>query len=583
MTFVQDGRPDPNSEEEILTFLITGAENAFGREFSPDERSVVRSFYDPAAEYFADQQEDIAEVLNSAQLDYAEGEALDLLTALIGISRQEAQPATTRLQFRHDTPVTRDYTIPPATGAQTDSTDSVRFLTDEISFLRYIDGFENGLSAYSGDTGDFSTSTAEVYEDDNSLTSSADATIVDVNTIINIGSRFHSRIYLTSGTSAGFLFGVDTLDDKYKAVVDSNNDEIVLEVTEDGSTSDVGSASVTIPNDEWLHLQVDWEHDGDFVLTVFDSSDNEVGTLEASEAEATFETGSIGFSSENSNGSVYFDEASMSRVSVDATATETGTETNVGQDVVTILSTSIPGVDTVTNPIVGQNGSEEESDEDFRERTKQTLGDSVASTLPSLISSIRSMEQTRSVTVIDNDTNSTDGAGRPGHSFEAIVDVDSEYYTDVADTIVDTKAVGDASVGGYSGTSVSRMVELVNGQEKEITFSVPTQVTIYVDVSLDKTENYADDEQVRDNIVQYTGGELSSGSTTSGEINAGDDVIYYQIIEAIMDVEGVRDVTDLQIATTDPPTGESNITIDDSETANTIADSATIDVSSSDI
>lgn len=582
MTFVENGRPNPDTKEEILTVLILLAEMRFGREFTPDDISVARAFYDPVAEYFAAQQRDLAEVLDASQLDYAEGEALDLLAAQIGVSRLDAQPATTRLQFQHDTPVTRDYTVPAGTGAQTESSDSIKFRSDEATTLQYLDGFEDqDITEYSGDTGSFSTSSTQAHTGTYSLTSSASATIVDINTDIEVGARFHTRLYLNTGTTAGFLFGVSTLDDHYRVDIDEGG-AIALSVTEGGTETAIDAEAPSIPDTEWLHVRVDWDHNGEFTIVVFDSSGNEQGRLEATEANPTFETGGIGFYNDGT-GAVYFDEVSMSRASVDATADEAGAETNVGRDALTILSSSVPGVDTVTNPVAGENGRDEEEDDDFRERTKQELGDASASTLPSLISNLRGMEQTRSVTVIDNDANSADGDGRPGHSFEPIVDVDSEYYTDVADTIVDTKAVGDTSVGGYAGTSVTRTTELVNGQTKDITFSVPSQVLIRVDVALDKTSEYAGDEQVQDNIVQYIGGELNSGANVSGEIGAGDDVIYYQVLEAIMDVEGVRDVTYLRMGTSQPPAGESNVTIADSETANTEARPGVLGITSNDV
>lgn len=585
MTFVIDGRPNPDSKEVILQALITAAEDAFGREFTPSEVSVVRAFYDPVAELLAQQQEDLAQVLDSAQIDHAEGGALDLLASLIGVSREPARAANVRLQFRHDDPVTRTYNIPGNTRAQTESTDAVRFETDESTTLPLLDDFEeNDLSIYTGDDGDFEIQDGVAYQQDFALRAdAADSQIIDADRLVEYGSRFHVRVQGESNTEPAFLFGVEDTDNWYKAVLDTADGEIRLELSEGGSVSTIGTESVSIPTGEWLHLRVDWLPDGEYEIYVEQDDETAVGTLSTSETEPTIIDGGYGFASEDTTGLKYFDMATTSRISVDASATETGGTTNVGSDTVVVMSQAVPGVDEVTNLNAASGGRDQETDEEFRERAKATLSDSLRSTLPALIARLSNVEETRSVTVIDNDENTADADGRPGHSFEAVVDVDSDFYEEVAETILETKAVGDTSVGGFAGSEVTRDIELVNGQTKEIAFSTPTIVTIYVDVTLTKTNEYAGDDQVRDSIVQYTGGTLDSGGNVDGELEAGDDVIYNQVVEAIMDVRGVHDFSDLQVATSDPPSGTSNITIADTEMANADASDDSIAVTSSDV
>lgn len=585
MTFVQNGRPAPDSKEEILSFLIAGAEAAFGQEFTPDQISIVRSFYEPVATYCASQQGDLSDVLNSTQIDHAEGEALDLLGALIGVSRRDAAPATTRLQFQHDAPVSTTYPIPAGTTAQTDSAESVRFETEEYTELKYIDGFEDGnIDEYSGDTAVFTTQSTTTHTGTLALEASASTgAIANIDTTVPQGSRLHAQVYPETNTIPAFLFGVDTLDDHYKVALDTANNECRLSVVEGGTETGLGSISTTIPSGLWLHVQIDWNHDGNYSVLIEDAAGSEIVSFSASESVPTFTGGGVGFESEDSTATKYFDEVTMSRVSVGGVATEPGSETNVGSDTVTVLSGTIPGVDEVTNPIAASNGTDREGDDEFRSRAKDEPGTTLRATLQALIDRLDSMNVTRTVTVIDNDENTQDAAGRPPHSFEAIVDTNSDNYTDVAEMIVNTKAVGDTSVGGYAGDSVTRTVRLSNGQDKDITFSTPTVVTVYVDISLVKTGTYAGDDQVRDSIAQYIGGTLSSENNVDGEIGAGDNVVYYQVLEAIMDVEGVHDVSNLDIGTSANPTGVSNITIQDNETANIDATDDSISVTTSDL
>jgi hypothetical protein len=273
----------------------------------------------------------------------------------------------------------------------------------------------------------------------------------------------------------------------------------------------------------------------------------------------------------------------MSEASADGTAVEAGTDGNVGAGTLTSLRDPPNGVVAATNPFPASGGLDEEPDDDFRNRAKTELSEGIRATLPAIINGIDKLKGTRSVTVVTNDSPSTDAEGRPSHSFEAIVDAEQQYYDDIAERILDRKAAGDISVGGYVGQNVTRTVELVNGQQKDISFSIPTQVQIYVDCDLEKTDTYAGNAQVRDNIVRYTGGTLTSSDEIDGEIGVSDDVIYFQIVEAIMDVEGVHNITNLEVGTSASPTGTSDVTISVNETAYANATDTSLDITASDI
>lgn len=586
MTFVENGRPNPDDKQTILDAHISAAEEAFGREFTPTEVSVIRAFYDPVAEYLAQQQEDLAQVLDSAQIDHAEGQALDMLASLIGISREEARAATVRLEFQHDDPVTRDYTIPSGTRAQTGGADAIRFETDETSALPFLDGFEEeSFANYAGDTGDFTFQETTVYDGDIALeVGDTESQIINIAENIANGSRFHMRTYLEQNTAPAFLFGVQDEDNFYRLVLDDSSGGCRLEAIEDGSSIGSHEQPMTIPTEEWVHVQIDWLFGGEYEINVFNANgDNIISFTPSEQLGSTFAEGGFGVGSEDTNGTKYFDNLTTSRVSIEAQALSTGADTNVGSESVESLSSSVSGVDEVTNRRAASGGRDEELDDDFRARAKNELSDALRATLPALVTRLSGMAETRSVTVIDNDTNSDDVSGRPGHSFEAVVDVDSDFYEDVAEVILETKAVGDTSVGGYAGAEVTRDIELVNGQMKEIAFSVPTQVKIYVDVELTKTDQYAGDEQVRDNIVQYTGGTLSSGGNVDGEVDAGWDVIYNQVAEAVMNVQGVHDYSNLEIGTSSDPTGNSNVAIANTEMPNADATDGSISVTSNDL
>lgn len=582
---IQNGRFDPEEKEEILNQLIAGAESAFGQELDADATSVIRAFYEPIAEYLASQQEDIRDTLDSAQIEHAEGQALDLLAALIGVTRREATPASVRLTFDGGAPVTRDYAIPEGTVAQTDAVDAVKFDTNYATTLKYLEGFEDGtVSDYGNDTGAFSAVTSPVYDGTYALQSSSSSTgtIVDAGNEVEEGSVNHWRQYVNTGSVAGTCFAVKDELNHYRVILDEPAGEVRVESVDTGTATTVGSASVTLPTGEWLDVEFDWRNDEDFVLYIEDSAGNQVLSDTFTESDKTYTNGGIGFYTGDTASNAYWDHLRMSKVSVDATCTEAGTVGNVGGNSLIVMPDAPTGITSVTNRRAADGGLDRELDDDFRERAKTELSDGMRATLPAIINGLDKLEGTRSVTVIPNDSSSTDGEGRPSHSFEAIVDANSEHYYDIAERILERKAAGDNPVGGYVGTKVTRNVELVNGQEIEVAFSTPTQVQIYVDCDLTKKDTYAGDEQVKDNIVKYVGGTLSSLEEIDGELEVSDNVIYYQVVEAVMDVEGVHNITNLEIGTSSSPTGTSDVSIGTNESGYADATDSSMDITSSD-
>lgn len=577
MSFVKEGRPDPDDEEEIIQSLMDSAEEAFGREFTEDEAIVLHAFYEPVAEYFAGQQDDIASVMDSAQIDHAEGQALDFLGNLIGVERREAQAASTEVRFKRDTRPTRDYVIPSGTRVQTDSADSLKFETDDSLLIPFLDSFEDGdISEYAGDTGSFYVedsisvvSGTGATDGDKFLRSGTAGVLINENDTIDAGSKIvYSQMLDSSSMDGGFLFGVQDADNYYRLTISRADSEVSLEVVENGTVSTtLATTSVTVDDRTQYKAEIDWQLDGSIDIEINDELvGGELATLNASESNPTFTDGGYGFQN-NTGADVRWDFVGLTERSVPATATETGDETNSGIDTLTILSSAVNGVNEVTNPIPATGGLDREQDDNYRIRAKEELTTALRATLPALINRLSAIPDTRSVTVIDNDTNSTDVDGRPGHSFEAIVEAPSTAYDEIAETIINTKAAGDTSVGGYTGSGVTRTVELVNGQTKDIDFSVPTSIDIYVDAEIDVTDDYIGDNDVEDDIVQYIGGTLNSGDNVGGDLRAGDTVIYNRVLGEIINTTGVADVSSLNIGTSSSPTGTSNINIADSENA----------------
>ncbi len=405
---VVDGRYQEDAVEDVVEAMIANAKDSFGEDLNDEQYAVFRMFYQPIASKIVDLQGDIGLVLDSSQIDYASGQSLDLLTALVGVKRESAQKATGEVKFSRNTSADKDYTIPEGTEVQTSSAIPIKYKTTETATLS------------------------------------------------------------------------------------------------------TGTTSVT----------------------------------------------------------------------VNVEAVEGGAEANTTTNTVTVMSYDVNGVESVTNPVPIDGGEDEEPDDELRSRAKEQLSDGSRASAPALVNSMSKLDGVRSVSIFLNDTSSDNGNGfgLPDHSFEVVIEGGNKQ--EIGQTLLDTKAAGDTSVGGIQGDeSVTVTSDLPNSQTHDITFSRPLEQTIYVDMELTTTDEYVGDSEVKDAIVEYIGGFLSSGGEEAGELRVGDNVIWTQIMAQIQMVEGVKDVSNLYVDTSDGTTNQGNLSIGSSEVATTDAtDQSTITI-----
>ncbi len=391
MTII-DGSFVATGSEVILESMLDDARERFGPDLNDDEVAIIRTFYEPIANRLAEAQEDIGLVLSSAQIDNAEGAALDLLTALIGVRRERAIPATGEARFSRSSGASVDYIIPAGTVIQTNSTSPLRFQTDS------------------------------------SATLAAGETSVDVG----------------------------------------------------------------------------------------------------------------------------------------ITAQEPGVESNIGSNALTVMPNPPTGIESVTNPAQTTGGSEAENDEELRARAKEGLSDGASSTAPALVAGLKSVEGVRTVSVFVNDTNATDGDGLPPHSFEAVVDGGNA--ADVGQFLFEKKAAGTTSHSGSFGTTETATATLPNGQQYDVDFSRPIIRELYIDADLQVTDEYEGDDAVVDAVVGHTGGTLSTGRITGGELGVGDDVLIARLRAEVMSVRGVLDINSFTIGfDSTAALGGSNLPVDINE------------------
>ncbi|QIR31196.1 baseplate wedge subunit [Halorubrum virus Serpecor1] len=131
MTINEDGSFDGDSEEEILDAMIADAKQFWSEDIKESDLAVIRQFYRPIARRLAQAQNDIGLVLSSTQIDNAEGSALGLLTALIGVTRQPAARARGEVTFYREDVAEMDYHVPAGTEVQTRSDPPIEYVTTE--------------------------------------------------------------------------------------------------------------------------------------------------------------------------------------------------------------------------------------------------------------------------------------------------------------------------------------------------------------------------------------------------------------------------------------------------------------------
>lgn len=234
--------------------------------------------------------------------------------------------------------------------------------------------------------------------------------------------------------------------------------------------------------------------------------------------------------------------------------------------VLTDIVDAVTGLDAVENAEDITEGTDIESNAELRARASTSPGARGKATNSAIRAAILALDNVTSCTVTENDTDATDGDGRPAHSFEAVVVGGTNQ--DIGDAIWDTKAAGIKAYG-----SVAVNVTDDDGNTQSVSFSRPTEIDIWVEITVTTNSDFptGGSDAVKAAILAY-------GDTLS----PGDDVIVFPaLMSYIADVAGITDVV-IDIAGVpdgdpDPgPTLDDNVVIAANEIA--IFDSSRITV-----
>ena len=216
---------------------------------------------------------------------------------------------------------------------------------------------------------------------------------------------------------------------------------------------------------------------------------------------------------------------------------------------VNLIETPVSGLDQVDNLLVGTEGRNTETDDEFRLRRVQSLRVVGAATVPSIEARIlQEVAGVSAVTVKDNRTDVVDGEGRPPHSFEVIatyIEGDPDIEQAIAEKIWEVGGAGIRTHGDISKTIIDS-----SGDSHIINFSKPENRYIHINVEITLYGEEIFPVGGEDAIAQA----LADYGNTLG---VGEDVILQRFFGAIYSVTGVEDITLYEHADTtnpeDPP------------------------------
>lgn len=594
------------TDDEIRAELEDELRAEFGADIDLTQSSVFSTLTAVLASVIADNQEgSLQEIYESAFLDTATGTDLDRVVSIIGIQRRSAVHATGVQRFIGVDKADQDYVIQRGTTIQTENNEPTQFETSEVSVMHLIDSFESGdLSDYSGNTGAATVEAdGSATDGDNVLTMDATDGAVIYNDDIEQkqGSVYHCDVRPEANTEPTVIFGMDLFDESnyYQIVCDEAAQETRLEIVEgDTVTSTIDTAATTFTTLEFHEVEINWSITNNIGITVYDADGNELSTLGGD--DETYTRGYAGFKSNDANGSKSFDWYTTSEVSANIRAIEGGVVGNVGSNSIQQLVSPPSNVDRTTNlyptgdPTYEDRdqasfavGRDEETDTELRNRASDAVTGGGDATHDAIVSELtNNVEGVTSVTVYENKTevDNTGSGGLPPHSFEAVVYGGTD--EDVATALFNKKAITSRDYGGVNGDAVSFTVTAEsNGQSRDITFSRPTKLDVSINVDIVIDDSYVGDDDIRDQITQYIGGELSNGSKTIG-IGVGEDVRIDKLRDIIVgDDNGVlgfdKSVDGTPIETTPSFTtvdGLEVVDVGDNEVAQTDATDATITI-----
>jgi hypothetical protein len=198
-------------------------------------------------------------------------------------------------------------------------------------------------------------------------------------------------------------------------------------------------------------------------------------------------------------------------------------------DLTLVISTPVSGLDEIEILDDYERGVAEETDSELRIRREQALAIAGASTVDAIRADMLTVTGVDSCTVFENTTLQDDAQSVPGKAIEVLVFSEAApdfVDQEVADQIWASKPAGTEAYGDTTKT-----VTDTSGNDHSVSFSEPTTVPAYVEVTLIKTPDgsYGTDAGTADSIAAWA----------LRTLRVGDSLYSSDIINVVADLTGV--------------------------------------------
>ena len=243
-------------------------------------------------------------------------------------------------------------------------------------------------------------------------------------------------------------------------------------------------------------------------------------------------------------------------VDIPIVAQSAGINGVVAANTITKIVNPMIGLNSITNPADTTGGQDEETDTAFRTRYIESTASGDGSTVEAIRAKLLGILGVTDAKVQENVTDETVNSVPP-HSIYCLVHGGND--TDIANAIFLKKSAG---ISTFGTTSVN--IQDTQGIIHAIKFSRPTQVNVYIKVTVTTSANYPADGniQIRDKVKNYI-----------DNILVGQDILIYKLIMAIssLSLAGLDDVS-ITLSPDGTTYTANNLAIDDDKIAVTTTD-----------
>lgn len=241
-----------------------------------------------------------------------------------------------------------------------------------------------------------------------------------------------------------------------------------------------------------------------------------------------------------------------------------GTDSVVASGTINQLTSPIGGITSCINYQASTGGYEIETDADLRARYKDFEIFS-GSSVPAIINSLLLVENVTGVYVYENETDTTDGEGRPPHSIEVVIS-GSATDEDVANAIWEVKPAGIQTFGtqNYDVEDSDGILHTMYWNEASDVF-----INVILNVTTGTGWTAGNIQTLKTKTIEHIGGvDTISGITTEYiGLDVGEDVKAWEIITNFDDIDGIEDIEVLIALAPVVPISSSKIVIAASENA----------------